>query len=133
MSRRILRCDGLPIMSLIVVTPFASITPNSSPAIESGTSSSQNRCVCISARPGMRNLPRPSITRAPAGTATLPVEPTSTIRPSRTRTVESLRMVSECIGTTDTPVTAKVPGVNAPARAERPLVAPQRCSQAHKR
>ena len=41
----------------------------------------------MSMRPGMRNMPRPSMRRASAGTGVLPAGPTAAIRPSRTTTV----------------------------------------------
>src|SRR5687768_5249178 len=68
----------------------------------------------MSARPGMRNFPRPSMRRAPDGTRTVRDAPTAAMRPSRTSTVASWRTVSEVIGITDTLVIAKVPRASAP-------------------
>ena len=69
----------------------------------------------MSARPGMRYLPRPSIRRAPRGTRTVAVLPTASIRPSRTTTVASRSTLSgDVIGITVTLVTARTPGVSAP-------------------
>jgi hypothetical protein len=63
-------------------------------------------CACISARPGMRYLPRASTRTAPAGTATLAVGPTAAIRPSRTITVCLSSTRSRSIGTTFTSTNA---------------------------
>ena len=68
----------------------------------------------MSASPGIRYFPRPSIRRAPEGTWTFRVAPIAAIRPSRTSTVASGMRVSFDIGMTVTPVMARVPGVSAP-------------------
>ena len=52
-------CSGVPIISRAVVTPFASMMRSSSGATESGTAPSESRCACMSARPGIEELPRP--------------------------------------------------------------------------
>ena len=45
-----------------------------------GTQSPKNVWMCMSQRPGMRNFPVPSTTRAPPGTAKPPVAPTAAMR-----------------------------------------------------
>ena len=67
----------------------------------------------MSARPGIRYFPLPSTRRAPEGTFTLRAAPTSVMRPSRTTTVASRRVVSPVIGMTVTSVIAKTPGASA--------------------
>jgi hypothetical protein len=44
----------------------------------------------MSMRPGIRNIPRPSMRRASDGTGVLPAGPTAAIRPPRTTTVAFL-------------------------------------------
>jgi hypothetical protein len=77
----------VPVISRIVVTPWAIMIFNSSSASASGNSSSLNRWTCMSVSPGIRNFPRPSILRASRGTRTFFASPISAITPSRTITV----------------------------------------------
>ena len=67
----------------------------------------------MSARPGIRYRPVPSIRLASFGTLTLGLGPTAAIRPSRTTTVAPVSRVSDVMGTTLTSVIAKVPLVSA--------------------
>ena len=65
---------------------------------------------CISASPGIRNLPRPSMRVASAGTRTLALAPTSTMRSPRTTTVWFCSTGSVSMGSTATLVKAIVRG-----------------------
>ncbi len=64
---------------------------------------------CISARPGIRYLPRASTTVAPDGIDTRAAGPIAAMRPFEITTVWSLLKRSRSIGTIVTPVNASVP------------------------
>jgi len=66
-------------------------------------------CACISASPGMRNLPRPSMRCASAGILTDAVGPMAAMRPSRMITVWPVSTRSRSMGRTVTSTNANVP------------------------
>src|SRR2546428_395932 len=84
---------GEPRRIRIVVTPLAS---------QSMKSDVSRVWTCISARPGRRYLPVPSMTRQHTCAGRAPARATCTIRPPCTRTVWGGRTRAESIGTTDT-------------------------------
>src|SRR2546422_376239 len=84
---------GEPRRIRIVVTPFAS---------QSMKSDVSRVWTCISARPGRRYLPVPSMTRQHTCAGRAPARATCTIRPPCTRTVWRGRTRAESIGTSDT-------------------------------
>src|SRR6185436_2883258 len=67
-------------MSRSVVTPLATKSCSAEPRV-------LETCVCMSTRPGIRNLPRPSTRRASAGTRTAAAGPTAVMRSPSTTTV----------------------------------------------
>ena len=79
-SRRAARIGSrsLP-MSRTPVMPLA-MKSGSVTSLPPGTQSPKNVWMCMSQRPGIRNLPAPSTTRAPAGTLLPPVRPTAAMR-----------------------------------------------------
>ena len=58
-----------PPMSRTVVTPLAIRSGRRVALLHFGSAVTPARCTCMSHRPGMRNFPRPSITRTPSGGA----------------------------------------------------------------
>jgi hypothetical protein len=65
-------------------------------------------CACISARPGIRNLPLPSTRVAPSGIFAASADPTHAIFWLRTITVWFGTTASLSIGSTETPTNAVV-------------------------
>ena len=69
-----------PPMSRSVVTPLATNSCSAEPRV-------LETCVCMSTRPGIRNLPRPSTRRASAGMRSVAEAPTAAMRCPSTTTV----------------------------------------------
>src|SRR5579859_1231364 len=75
-------------MSRTEVIPFASSSGRKNSRLPPG-SPAPVRCKCMSLKPGIRNLPRPSITFAPRGTPTEVEAPSAMIFPLSSKTVSS--------------------------------------------
>ena len=88
MRSRIASWLGAPSTPRTVVTPLATNSCIHCSPITGGASS-PGRWPCISAMPGIRNLPAPSTRMTPAGSFARAAGPTATMRPARTTTVWS--------------------------------------------
>ena len=91
-------------------------------------------CPCISASPGIRNLPCPSIVVAPSGTRVVFDGPNAVMRSPVTTTVWLAMTRFSSIGTADTLVNATTFGGCAPARIEpaaasRPIAVTDRAQE----
>jgi len=95
----------------MVVIPLATYRKRMSSTSSRGGSAPGGTCACISASPGIRNRPVPSITVAPRGASISSADPTAVIMPSPTTTVRPDSTVSEVMGRMDTPVNTVGPGL----------------------
>src|SRR5688572_28402711 len=104
-------------MPRTVVTPPATYR-NSTASRNSRGAVGGGMCPCISARPGIRYLPRPSTRVAPSGTGVDFAGPTAVMRSPVTTTVWPGSWASFVMGTTVTFSNATVRGACAPAPSE---------------
>src|SRR5262249_21094066 len=81
-------------------------TPVTPYRVNSGSMAGSTTWACMSHSPGIRYLPRPSITAAPAGTGVVVAGPTAAIRSPRTPAVELGRAVPAATSMTVTGVIA---------------------------